>query len=470
MTLTRSIRARLLTAILLTLVVILGTTAVWSYLVTRHESDEIFSARLATSARVLEALVARQVEHATITSPIVIALPREIEESSDDRGSALGHPYETKIAFQLWRADGTLLARSTSAPPSPFSPNVPGFSVQKVGGALMNVFVLRSGDIWIQVAEKDEVRDEIQHDLGVAVMTPLVVGAALLLVLVNALVLYGLAPLRQLTAGIERSAPDALEPISLRAVPAELAPVVQALNDLLARVRSALEHERRFTDAAAHELRTPLAALKIHADNTLRATDESERTASLQRLRQGIDRVTRLAVQLLAYSRAQSPGDRESPVPLRLEEVVCEALAATEGLRTARGQSADLTAGDPRHDSRILGEPTALQRLVVNLLDNASRYAPRESTVRVRIEPGAGHIDLAVENDGPPIPAELRSRVFEPYYRIPGSPSDGSGLGLAIVQELAARHGATVKLDTTAAGRGTVVTVRFPVSTEADRH
>ena len=133
----RSIRARLLIGILLALVIILGSAAWWSYEVTKHESEELFSARLATSARVLEALLARSVEHATIASPLVIALPQELELGSNDSGSALGHPYETKIAFQVWREDGTLLARSTSASVRPFSPNVAGFSMQKVEGELI---------------------------------------------------------------------------------------------------------------------------------------------------------------------------------------------------------------------------------------------------------------------------------------------------------------------------------------------
>jgi two-component system, OmpR family, sensor histidine kinase QseC len=212
--LTRSIRARLLTSILVTLIVILGLTAWGSYEVAKHESEELFGARLATSARVLEVMVARAVRDATITQPIVIALPAELEQAGE-HGSALGHPYETKIAFQVWRDDGTLLVRSMAAPVEPFSPNVPGFSTRLVNGELSHVFVLRSGSTWVHVAEKNEVRDELLHDFGIAVMTPLVAGALLLLVLVNALVFYGLAPLRQLAANIQNREPESLGSIEL---------------------------------------------------------------------------------------------------------------------------------------------------------------------------------------------------------------------------------------------------------------
>ena len=458
----RSIRARLLIGILLSLLVILGAAAWWSYEVTQHESEEIFSARLATSARVLEALVAPSVEHATIVSPLVIALPRELEHTSTDRGSALGHPYETKIAFQIWREDGTLLARSTSASTRPFSPNVPGFSMQTIDGLSSHVFVLHSGATWIQVSEKDEVRSELLHDLGVAVMTPLVVGGMLLLVLVNVLVVYALAPLRQLAASIAMRDPGSLGEVQLRDAPQELAPLVRELNELLQRVSLAFEHERRFTDAAAHELRTPLAALKIHAENVARASDDAQRAQSMQKLRQGLERASKLASQLLAYSRAQNAADREERIAIRLVDVVREAIAGTETIRQCKRQQVNLQADADAERAEIRGEPVNIQRLVFNLLDNAARYAPDGSTIEVSVSSDRGGLALAVANEGAAIAPELRERVFEPYYRIPGSGSEGSGLGLAIVREIASQHGASVELRSLAPSEGTLVTVCFP--------
>lgn len=457
-----SIRTRLLGGILLALVLILASAAWWSYSVTKHESEELFSARLATSARVLDAFVARQVEHATIPKPLVIALPKELERTVEDTGTPLGHPYETKIAFQIWRDDGTLLVRSTSAPERPFSPNEPGFSTQVVDGVPYNVFVLHSGATWIHVAEKDEVRDELLHDLGVAVMTPLIAGAVLLLVLANALVVYGLAPLRQLAANIGKRAPDSLGALDVREVPEEAAPVVRALNDLLVRVHEALEHERRFIDAAAHELRTPLAALKIHADNMARAGSEAERTQSMHRLQQGLERASKLAEQMLAYSRTQDRTDREARTPIRMADLLREAIINLEPLRQTRSQEVELDVPPDAEDARIVGELTKIRRLAVNLLDNASRYAPAGSTISVAIAVQDGQVVCSVANEGPPIPADLRERVFEPYYRIPGSTSEGSGLGLAIVKEIADQHDAVVELSTFRADAGTLIRIRFP--------
>lgn len=460
----RSIRARLLVGILVALMLILGSAAWWSYSVTKHESEELFSARLATSARVLDAFVARQVERATIARPLVIDLPGELEHAADDAGTPLGHPYETKIAFQVWHDDGRLLVRSTSAPERPFSPDERGFSRQLVDGAWYNVFVLRSGGTRIQVAENDEVREELLHDLGVAVMMPLITGAALLLMLVNVLVAYGLAPLRQLAASIERRDPASLGQLEVRSVPEEALPVVRALDDLLGRVREALERERRFTDAAAHELRTPLAALKIHADNMARAATDADRLQSMRRLRQGLDRASRLAEQMLAYSRTQSASEREPRVPLLLAELVRESITCLEPLRGAKSQGIVVDVLGDAEACRIVGEPTKVQRLITNLLDNASRYAPERSSIRVALCRDGDHVALTVENAGVPIPPEMRTRVFEPYFRMTGSGTEGSGLGLAIVKEIADQHGAGIALDTRADGRGTAVRVRFPLA------
>lgn len=457
-----SIRTRLIVGLLIALAAILGAAAWGSYAVSRHESEEIFSARLATSARVLETLAARPVAQATIAQPIVIELPKELELGDNDQRSPYGHPYETKIAFQIWRDDGTLLARSTSAPQHPFGPNEAGFSQRKLGGVLWQVFVLKSGSTWIQVAEKDEVRDELVHDLGIAVMTPLIIGAALLLVTANLLVIYGLAPLQELAARIEERDPSSLGEVKLRQVPRELVPVVQALNDLLQRVRLALEHERRFTDAAAHELRTPLAALKIHADNLVRATTQSERRRSIDQLLRGLERTTKLAEQMLAYSRSQNDSDCEERVPIRLSEAVRETMASMEPLASENAQTLRFT-NSRAEDASLLGEPLKIQRLLRNLLDNAIRYGASGEAIEINLTAEDNSLVLSIANHGSTVPAELRERVFDPYYRVPGSRSEGSGLGLAIVKELATRHGASVELGVLDNDQGTVVRVRFPL-------
>jgi two-component system sensor histidine kinase QseC len=462
----RSIRALLLGGTVAALLGVLGAAAWMSYDGSEEEARELFDARLATSARVLEALVARQIEKATIAAPIVIALPGPLESGGErhDQPGPLGHYYETKIAFQVRDAGGRLLARSASAPDAPFAPLAPGFSTQPFAQADWRVFSLQSGDVWIQVAERDDVRGELAEKLALAAAAPLLGGIALLLVLLSLLIRYGLAPLGALARQIAARQPGSVAPIALARTPVEIAPVIDALNGLLGRVRGALERERRFTADAAHELRTPLAALKVHAQNAARASSAAERGASLERMLLGLQRTVHLAEQMLSYSRAAAPGEAS-----RLERVPLRALAAEAA------EAVQARAQEPRASVRVSGEPGAediavrgdrqkLLSLVTNLLDNALRYGPAGGRVEVEVGRDGTGARIAVTDSGPGIPAELRERVFESYYRIPGSSGPGSGLGLAIVREIAQAHGARVEIQDGPGGHGTRAVVRFPAA------
>jgi len=354
-------------------------------------------------------------------------------------------------------ARGTVLMRSASAPEAPYAPLAAGFSTQGV----WRVFSLRSGDLWVQAAERDDVRAEMSLKLAYAALAPLVAGIPLLLLLIAALVRYGLAPLAELAQRIERRQPGSLAAVRLARSTAEIEPVLAAINGLLQRVQSAMARERRFTADAAHELRTPLAALKIHAQNAARAASAAEREASLERMMAGLDRSVRLVEQMLALSRAAAPrAPAAEPVPLL--QVVEDAL--DDVLPTLKGRGVKVSvASDPAEAELVLrGDRDKLTCLARNLLDNAARYAPPGSAIHVELAGRAGATTLTVRDEGPGIPPELRERVFESYYRIPGTPGDGSGLGLAIVREIAAEHGATVALGDGNDGRGTRISVSFP--------
>jgi two-component system sensor histidine kinase QseC len=432
-----SIQAVLLGGTIAVLVAVLGGAAWVAYEAGQDEAEELFDARLATSARVLEAMVARQLETATVAAPIVIALPGPLEQLDDDQPSSLGHYYETKIAFQVRDEAGRLLARSASAPQTPLAPLAAGFSNQ----AMWRVFTLRSGRVWVQAAESDDARNELSGKLAWAAILPLLAGIPVVLLLLSLLIRYGLAPLSQLAARIAAREPGSVSPVRLSRTPREIAPVLEALNGLLARVQAALERERRFTADAAHELRTPLAALQVHAQNAARAENEGERRESLERMLAGLQRTTRLAAQMLALSRASAPRPVFAPVALRgvVEEAARElgANVFIEG---------ELT---------LTGDRDQLLSLATNLLDNARRHGGGE--LRVELQGST----LSVLDLGPGIPAELRERVFESYYRVPGAAGAGSGLGLAIVREIAVQHGARVAIGAGPGGRGTRVSVIF---------
>ena len=460
---TRSIRSRLIASLLIALVVILGYTTYSSYSVSRHEADEVFGARLATSARILEALVANQLAGATVASPIIIKLPQALESLPSPEQSGLGHSYEAKIAFQVWHDDGKLLARSYSAPDKPLGEWRQGFSQQEVAEKKWQVFTLHSGETWVQVAEQDEIRDELTHDLAVAVMTPLIIGSLALLLVANLVVRFGLSPLTDLAEGIGKRSPQSLSEIRIDDVPREMTPVIKALNALLSGMKEALARERRFTDAAAHELRTPLAALKIHADNLVRAETDEQRQRSTKNLIKGLDRSLRLANQMLILSRTQSGFDRESLSRICLPEVLQEIIAQQEPVFATRGQVIE-ASGLALSAACVQGDELKLHQLFRNLFDNASRYGNPDSTIHVTLALQAEGLLFSIANEGPAIPAAMRDKVFEPYARLAGQGTEGNGLGLAIVKEVASQHAARIWLDALPSGSGTIVSLIFPLS------
>ena len=453
----RSTRALLLGGSIAVLLAVLGAAAWLGYEGSADEADELFDARLATSARVLAALSATQPPSGA-GAPLIVSFPAPLEAAPHDEAGPLGHYYETKIAFQLMDSGGRVLMRSASAPETAYAPLKPGFSTQRHAGRDWRVFSLRSGERWVQAAERDDVRGELSGKLALAAVVPVIAGIPLVGLLLALLLGYGLAPLAELARRIERRQPESLAPIELARTTAEIAPVVQALNGLLARVQSTIARERRFTADAAHELRTPLAALKIHAQNAARAVSDAERRASLERMLAGLERAIRLVEQMLALSRASAAPVNE---PLSLREAVDDALDDALPVLKARGLKLTVAADPPVGDFMVRGDRDKLACMVRNLVDNAARYSPSGSSVRVELANVAGATRLAVCDEGAGIPPALRERVFESYYRIPGAAGQGSGLGLAIVREIASQHGASVEIGAGDGGRGTRVSVLF---------
>lgn len=453
-----SSRRRLVFGTLACILLIFTGIGIGAHKVARHESVELFSARLATSARVLEALVARQLASATVERPIVITLPQELESSTSDLPEIFGHRYETKIAFQVWR-DGMLLVKSAAAPEAPLAPLQPGFSEHDIGGVLWEVFVLRSGDVWIMTAEKEEVREELSEGIGTSILAPLAVGGLFLLGVLNWLILRNMRPLSQLARLIAARKPESLDPVEMPVAPLELMPIVTELNKLLHRTRTAMEREQRFLNAAAHEIRTPVAAVQLHLENALRAGDDAQRDTSLHLALSGARRTSRLAEQLLTLGRISSGGDAAPPERLSLREVCCDVIGTVEPLLGRRGQNISLEAA---HDCHVLGEPAQLRRMLQNLIDNASVHGAARGDIEVTLEERDETAVLTVSNAGVPIPEEEAHRLFTPYYRMRGSTSTGFGLGLAIVKEIVDQHRGQVRLRPRADGGGTAAQVCLP--------
>ena len=457
-----SLRQRLLIGLLLCMLLILGSVGIIANQVSNHEVEEIFGARLATSARVLESLVARQLEKATVPTPLVITLPPELEHSGSESPLEEGHPYESRIAFQVWRDDGVLLARSASSPSERLGPREAGFHEHRVGRELWQVFVLKSGSIWIFAAEKNDVREEMSAEISLSILTPLLVGTLILLAVVHMLALRSIRPIEELAEGIARREPDSLAPISLADPPAELMPVIHELNGLLTRVQSAFAREQRFIDSAAHELRTPLAAIQLHVQNALGAENTDERDASLQDALAASRRASRLAEQLLVFSRVSASAGMEPRKALMMRDIMTDVDRLMQPILAQRGQTLELSgaAGRP-----FVGDADKIGRLLRNLVDNASQHGQANGTVRLHLHDDEHSLWLDVENEGPCIPDAEKSRIFIPYYRLPGSVSFGSGLGLAIAQEIVSQHGGSIWIEDLHPGSGVRVRIRFPYDT-----
>ena len=237
-----------------------------------------------------------------------------------------------------------------------------------------------------------------------------------------------------------------------------MAPLVSELNALLERLREALDRQKRFTADAAHELRSPLTALQVQLDMLARARTPEESRAALEALRAGMKRAARLVEQMLTMARLEPEAQLAQPAAVALDALAAQVAGELEALAEARRIELRL---ERLESVAVRGDATALHALARNLVDNAIRYAPAGGAVRLAAFAEDGSAFLVVEDDGPGIPPAERARVFDRFYRLPGSHAEGSGLGLAIAKQVADAHGAEIALGNAAGAHGLRVTVRF---------
>lgn len=449
-----SIRRYLLITLLSVAAVSMVATAWLSWREAVNEVEELFDAQLAQSARVLVAtlttrpLLMEERADDTVIFPVWRPVGKATGDAADedDRNVATaGHKYETRLAFQLWEGPGErLLMRSENAPTVPLTGFTPGYSIINLGGERFHVFSVLYQGLWLQVAQDDYMRGELAGRIALTTLLPHAVGLPLMAFLIWWLVKRGLRPLdalRQLIAGrgVRNLAPLAVSPASV-----EVQPMVNELNDLLARLGASFERERRFTADAAHELRTPLAVLRIHAENALASADNDERQRALEMLLRGVDRASRLVEQMLILARVEPEAALRQFEALRLNALVREELAALVPMASRRDQDIDFVE---EGEFVVNGDSSLLGILVRNLVDNALRYSPDGSLVHVVLRrSAAGSIELVVLDEGAGVPAEQADRVFERFFRGETGRGDGAGLGLAIVKRIVDLHGGTIRV------------------------
>ena len=324
----------------------------------------------------------------------------------------------------------------------------------------------------VQVAETLEKRSVLATEIVKGVMLPQFVILPIAVLLVWLALVQAIKPLNMLEERIRARKPDDLSPIDAQAAPLEVTPLVDSVNDLLLRLKDSIATQKRFLADAAHQLKTPLAGLRMQADLAQReGADADELKQSLRQIGRSSVRATHTVNQLLALARAESSGSAMPRQTCDLAELTMSVVR--DCVPRAIEKQIDLgyegtEPGAP--GGQIEGNPTLLKELVRNLLDNAINYTPSSArqpaviTARVLCDPTQGSLVLQVEDSGPGVPLAERELVFQPFYRALGTEADGSGLGLPIVLEIAQQHNATVDLDETRPGQaapGARFTVRF---------
>ncbi len=439
---TGSLRARLLWFLLAAIVLAAGVQALVAYRTVLKEADEIFDYHMQQMALSLRA-----------------GLP-----PSAAVGGLGGGEQNFDFVVQVWTSDGVRIFESAVDAALP-QLAVLGFADVRARGTTYRVFSVQTRGLVIQVAQDLAVRQRMAGALAVRTIGPIALMAPLLMLVVWWVVSRSLAPVARVRQQVAAREADELSAVSEEGLPDEVRPLVHELNLLFDRVRQAFDAQKHFVADAAHELRSPLTALKLQVQALQRAPDEATRDVATARLAAGIDRATKLVEQMLALARHEaSVAAGAKPMPVDLAEVA--RLAVSDAIAAAQARRIDIGIAHADDGAVVSGQPEALRMLLRNLLDNAVKYTPEGGRVDIGIaRRSEGAVELTVDDSGSGLPEAERDRVLDRFYRSGDAQSGsvaGSGLGLSIVKSIADLHGATVSLAASQSLGGLRVQVVFP--------
>lgn len=441
----RSIRARLLGLLLI------GGAGVWlaaaavTWLDLNHELDELLDAHLAQAAALL-----------------VVQQAGDFEGEDDRTVDAPSlHRYAPRAVFQVFH-EGQMVLRSADAPAHPLVALAAagGFSTVRTDGAAWRVFITRGreNDVQVIVGEQLGARSHIVQGALWSALWPLAVALPLLAVLAGWAVQRGLRPLRAIGAELAARPPNDLRPLGDASAPSELAPLLTALNGHLGRIDRMLHSERRFIADAAHELRTPIAAIRVQAQVAADETDAEARRHALRATLEGCDRAVRVVEQLLMLSRLEA-GAEVRRQPVDLDALAQQLVAELTPRALRRHQDLGFERGGP---GALAGDAVLLGVLLRNLIDNALRYSPEGASVTVSTARRDGQVHLVVEDGGPGLTESERARLGQRFARGEHPGASGSGLGWSIVQRIAQVHGMATTLNRSERLGGLKVTLSAP--------
>ncbi|WP_212652123.1 ATP-binding protein [Marinomonas sp. CT5] len=419
-----------------------------------HEVEELFDARLAQQARLLLTL-SESIEKLGANEDII--LPLLIDQS--DTNASVGHKYESKIFYQIW-SDDKLKITSDSMTFSSLKTDESGYGDAKSGQYEWRTFTLNktSGNIKVIVAERADIRGEISDQIVFQTLFPEILAWPILAALVWGAVGFGLAPLQQLTQRIKKIAPTKLEPIEMSNVPKELAPLKTALNGLLLEIDVLMEREKRWIADAAHELRTPLSILRVHAENATLAENDTERTESLNQLTAGVDRSSRIVSQLLALARLEH---QKKVIKEIVDVAAISRSMIADVLPLAWHNKVEISLDIDNSLSWLCGvESNHIEVLLQNLLSNAIKFSPDGSVINVIWSQSKNNAELKVIDVGKGIRQEEKHRLSERFFRT--GEVDGAGLGLSIVKNIVDKYQGSLFFEDSFP-KGLTVQVQLPI-------
>ncbi len=434
-----SIRFYLVAAILACITLINFLSALHGYRSSMSAADRLFDQQLTEMARMLALARQKRIER---------GFPGVVDGDFS--------------AFQIWTDDGVIIARSPNVPLTAIAPLETGYHDRNFGGYRWRIFVHYDSSVreWTIIGERSDTRYGLAEKVILESILPTVLALPIVALMIWGIVGLGLKPLRKLTGQLRSKEADDLTPITMDAFPDELKPLLESTNGLLTRLEASFLREKRFAADAAHELRTPISALKVHLYNL--EAEWTGQAAGLLPLKKGIDRMSHLVEQILALHRSTPDQFMAKFEDIELFELTRKVIASVYDQFDEKHQKIELN-GEP---AMLTGDRFALETLLQNLLANACKYSRQGGEINVTIDAVSSWIQLQIEDSGPGIPKDRYQRVFERFYRLNGDQHDsgtlGCGLGLAIVKDIAQLHGASIKLAPSRFKSGLSVTLWFP--------
>ncbi len=464
-----SIRSQLLFRVILVSIILVGGTAWLGYADVRQETRELFDAQLARSARLILSIAQAQngdTDFSRIQEYLdekgLSVMYIDFEEKSDEMQAKDGHIYETKLAFQIWDNVGNLVVKSYNAPIEPLTKNNYGFNNIEIGDFDWRTFSLLSSNQQYRciTAERIDVRNDLILKINNDLFYMFIILIPALALTIYLSIDNGLRPLQRLASQINRRSGENLELITSDYKYSEIVTIKSALNQLLKRLKETLAREKRITSDAAHELRTPLAAIRLHTELAKNAKNQQDKNESLDQIIHGVDRTTHLVEQLLALARLEPELLVEDFTEVDFTNLIIEECALLSPL--AIDKDIDLSFNETQA-IKINGNESSLRLLMRNLLTNAISYTPHGGRVDIQLSKQAQKTTLIVEDSGPGISEKDRTRVVERFYRAENHLAPGCGIGLSIVDRVVQMHHGSLQLCQADSGQGLKVIIQLEI-------